>query len=135
LKIIAGLWDSLTGRSAYHNWALRHINDWAETVSKFLDEYGLDSGSGADFLIENSTRANVDLISMAYKGNALIKPADKIKGGQVLPLLVKAVDELENTRRALMNPSLRATVLPQVLSRLRESFQKLREKLAAIESI
>jgi len=135
IKWIAKLWDLLTGRSAYHNWALRHVNDWADTVKKFLSGYQLQGGPGVDFLIENFTEANVDLISMAYKGNSLIKTASKIRGGQVSPLLVKVVDEIENTRRALMNPALRSTVLPEVVSRLRLSFQKLQEKLSTIESI
>jgi len=135
LKLIARLWDLLTGKSAYHNWALRHTNDWADTVREFLSEYRLDGGSGTDLLIKSSARANIDLISMAYKGNSLVKPAAKIKGGQVSPLLVKVVDEIENTRRALMNPSLRSTVLPEVISRLRVSFQKLQETLFAKEHL
>lgn len=135
LKCIARLWDLLTGKSAYHNWALRHVNDWAETVRKFLSEYQLHSSSGADLLIENSRKANIDLIAMAYKGNSLIKTAAKIRGAPVSPLLVKVVDEIENTRRAVMNPSLRSSVLPEVVSRLQASFQKLQETLAAIEPI
>jgi len=135
LKFLVGLWDLLTGRRAYHNWALRNVNDWSDTVKKFLSGYRLDGVSGTDYLVEHLSTVNVDLISMAYKGNSLVKPAEKIKGGQVSPLLIKVVDEIENTRRALMNPALRSTTLPSVVSRLRVSFDKLREKLSTIEPI
>jgi len=118
-----------------HNRALRNIRDWAATVQKFLSEYQLYGNSNIDFLLENNRKANFDLIAMAHKGNVLIKPASKIRDAQVSPLLTKVVDEIENMRRAMMSPTLRNTRLPEVVSRLRVSFEKLQKELSAIEYI
>jgi hypothetical protein len=135
LRIIINLLNWLTGRSLRHNRALRHVRDWAATVQKFLSEYQLYGNSNIDFLLGNSRKANFDLIAMAHKGNILIKPASKIRNTRVSPLLTEVVDEIENMRRALMNPDIRGTRLPEVISRLRISFEKLQEKLSAIEYI
>jgi len=135
LRIIINLFYWLTGRTRRHNRALRYIRDWAATVQKFLSEYQLYSDANIDFLLENNRKANFDLIAMTHKGNDLIKPASKIKDAQVVSLLTKAVDEIENMRRALMSSGLRGTRLPEVVSRLRVSFEKLQEKLSAIEFI
>jgi hypothetical protein len=134
-RIIINLLNWLTGRSKRHNRALRHIRDWAATVQKFLSEYQLYGNSNIDFLLENTRKANFDLIAMAHKGNVLIRPASKIRDTQVSPLLTKVVDEIENMRRALMNPTIRGISLPEVISRLCVSFEKLQDKLTAIEFI
>jgi hypothetical protein len=135
IRVIINELNSLTGRSSRHNRALRNIRDWAATVQKFLSEYQLYGNSNIDFLLKNARRANFDLIAMAFKGNHLIKPALIIRDTQVSPLLTRVVDEIENMRRALMSPTLRSTRLPEIISRLRVSFEKLHEKLSAIEYI
>jgi hypothetical protein len=135
LRIIINLLNWLTGRTRRHNRALRNIRDWAATVQKFLSEYQLYGNSNIDFLLKNNREANFDLIAMAHKGNVLIKPASKIRDAQVSPLLTKVVDEIDNMRRALMNLTSRGTRLPEIVSRLRVSFEKLQEKLSAIEYI
>jgi hypothetical protein len=135
LRVIINILNFLTGRTMRHNRALRNIRDWAATVQKFLSEYQLYGNSNIDFLLENNRKANFDLIAMAHKGNVLIKPASKIRDAQVSPLLTKVVDEIENMRRAMMSPTLRNTRLPEVISRLRVSFEKLQENLSAIKYI
>lgn len=134
-KTIINVLNILTGRTVRHNRALRNIRDWAATVQKFLSEYQLYGNSNIDFLLENNRKANFDLIAMTHKGNDLIKPASKIRDAQVASLLTKVVDESENMRRALMSPNLRGTRLPEVVSRLLVSFEKLQEKLSATEYI
>jgi hypothetical protein len=135
LRVIIDALNLLTGRTRRHNRALRNIRDWAATVQKFLSEYQLYGNSNIGFLLENTRTANFDLTAMGHKGNVLIKPASKIRNTQVSPLLTRVVDEIENMRRALMSPTLRSTRLPEVVSRLRVSFEKLQEKLSAIEYI
>lgn len=133
LRIIVDLWNFFTGRSARHNRALRHIRDWSATVPKFLADYRLSDSSEIAFLLENTRQANFDLIAMTHKGNELVKPASQVKGAQITPLLTRVVDEIENMRRALMSPALRAQRLPEVVSRLRAASEKLQEKLASVE--
>ena len=135
IKIIINLWNFLTGRTARHNRALRHVRDWAAAVQKFLSDYRLYGTSDIGFLLGNTRQANFDLTALTHKGNALIQPAAQIRNAQVSPLLTKVVDEIENMRRALMNPALRSTRAPEVASRLRISFEKLQEKLVVIEFI
>jgi hypothetical protein len=133
LKTIVNLWNFLSGKSARHNRALRHVRDWSATVPKFLSDYRLSAGADMAFLLENTRQANFDLIAMTHKGNELVKPAAQIKGAPVSPLLTKVVDEIENMRRAMMSPVLRSQRLPEVVTRLRASSEKLQEKLASLE--
>lgn len=135
VKIIIDLWNFLTGRTSRHNRALRYTRDWAATVQKFLSDYRLLDSSDITFLIANNRQANFDLIAMTHKGNSLIKTASQIRGTQVSPLLTRVVDEIENMRRALISPTLRTQRLPEVVTRLRLSFENLREKLSPIDNM
>jgi hypothetical protein len=133
LRVIIDLFNLLTGRTLRHNRALRNLRDWVATVREFLSEYRLGIDSNIGFLLENARQADFDLVALAHKGNLLVKPATRIRGKQVAPRLAEIVNEMENMRRALMSPALRSARLPEVLSRLRLSFEKLQEKLSAVE--
>jgi hypothetical protein len=133
LKVITDILNWLTGRSARHNRALRNIREWAATVQKFLTEYQLYGSPDVNVLLKNLSQAKFDLIDMSHKGHPLAMAAARISHARVSPLLIRVIDEVDNTRRAMMNPSLRVTTLPEVVSRLRISFEKLQEKLSEID--
>jgi hypothetical protein len=132
-RLIIDLFNLLTGRTLRHNRALRNTRDWAATIQEFLSEYQLGGDSNISFLLENARKADFDLVAIAHKGNLLIKPVSRIVDKQVVPRLIEVVNEIENMRRALMSPALRSARLPEVVSRLRVSFEKLQEKLSVIE--
>jgi hypothetical protein len=135
LNIIIDILNWLTGKKARHNRALREVRDWTDTVQKFLSDYKLPDSAGTDTLIENISQANFDLIALSHKGNNLAATANRISRARVWPLLIQVIGEIENTRRALMNPTFRVTTLPDVVSRLCISFEKLRAKLATIDNL
>jgi hypothetical protein len=135
LSIIIDILNWLSGKKARHNQALREVRDWADTVQKFLSDYNLPDSAGTGTLIENISQANFDLIALSHKGNNLAATANRISQARVSPLLIQVIGEVENTRRALMNPALRVTTLPDVVSRLCVSFEKLREKLVTIDNL
>jgi hypothetical protein len=133
LRIIVDILNRLTGRSARHNRALRDIRDWAATVRKFLNDYGLYGSADTETLLKNISQANFDLINMSHKGNLLAAAADHISGTRVSPRLIRVLGEIENTRRALMNPMLRHNTLPAVVAELSKSFESLQERLSIID--
>jgi hypothetical protein len=133
LRIVVDILNSLTGRSARYNRALRDIRDWAATVQEFLKVYNLCGGADISVLLKNSSRANFDLTALAYKGHLLRSAAMRISRAGLAPYLVKVVDNIENTRRALMNPTSRNARLPGIVQALCSSFKELKGKLAKIE--
>jgi hypothetical protein len=133
LRVIIVILNRLTGRSARHNRALRDIRDWTATVKQFLNDYELYGSQDTGILLKNISQANFDLIAMSHKGGRLVPAAASISHAHVFPLLVKVIDEVENTRRTLMNPASRDIRLPEVVTGLCVSFEKLQEKLSEIE--
>jgi hypothetical protein len=132
-KAIIDFLNRLTGRSARHNRALRDIRDWTATVKEFLNSYELYGSQDTDALIKNISQANFDLIALSYKGGHLIPAAASISQANISPLLEKVIDDVDNTRRTLMNPAFRRTRLPEVVAGLCISFEKLQEELSEIE--
>jgi hypothetical protein len=120
LRVIIVILNRLTGRSARHNRALRDIRDWTATVKQFLNDYELYGSQDTGILL-------------SHKGGRLVPAAASISHAHVFPLLVKVIDEVENTRRTLMNPASRDIRLPEVVTGLCVSFEKLQEKLSEIE--
>ncbi len=135
MRIIIDILNWFTGKSARHNRALRDVRDWADTVQKFLVDYQLQGGPDTGILADNISQANFDLIAMSHKGNNLAAAATRISHARISPLLIQVIGEIENTRRAMMNPSLRSTTLPEVVSRLCVSYEKLRGKISAIDNL
>jgi hypothetical protein len=133
LKVIVVFLNWVTGKSARHNRALSDIRDWTAGVQKFLNDYRLYGSSDMDALIKNISQANFDLIAMSYRGNNLASAATRISHARISPLLLGVIDGVENTRRTLMNPTSRRTRLPEVVSGLCVSFEKLQEKLSQID--
>jgi hypothetical protein len=133
LKFIVVILNRLTGKSRRHNRALRDIKDWTATVQKFLNDYQLYGSSDTDTLLNSVSQANFDLINTSYRGNNLASAATRISQARISPLLLSVTEGLENTRRTLMNPTSRRTRLPEVVSGLCVSFEKLQEKLSQID--
>lgn len=135
LRIIPDILNWLTGKSARHNRALRDIRDWADTVEKFIADYKLRDSMDAGILAGNVSQANFDLIALSHKGNNLAAAANRISQPEISPLLIQVIGEIENTRRALMNPTFRTTTLPGVVSRLCVSFEKFQDRLSKIDNL
>jgi hypothetical protein len=133
LGVIVVILNRLTGKTARHNRALRDVRDWTAGVQKFLNDYRLYGSPDMDTLLQNSSQANFDLIAMAYKGHNLTSEAASITRARITPLLVGVIDGVESMRRALLNPTSRRTRLPEVVSGLCVSFEKLQEKLSEID--
>lgn len=125
----------LTGISTQHNRALRDVRDWTTKVREFLSLYDLYGNYSLNSLSKNIGDVKFDLIDITHKGRPLIKVAKKIRGKQVSPLVVKLNDSVENLRRVLINPSLRAARLNEAVLGLRLSFEELQDALADIEYI
>ena len=134
LKGLLDTYNSLTGRSGRHNNALRDVTEWLATIQEFLKEYDLqEEGSNLDSILENIGKVKFELTTTKYRSSGIIKTASNIKGLKISPLISEIVDELEDFRRALINPALGHTILIKVISELRNSFEKLRDAISQIE--
>ena len=133
LRALTDAWKVMTGISTQHNRALRDVKDWASAVHEFLSTYGLNGDYSHDSLSDNIGDMKFDLTAVAYKGRPLIKAAKKIRGKQISPLIVKLDESLENFRRVLVNPAMRANKLNEAVAGLRSSFEELQNALADIE--
>ena len=128
------MFNSLTGRSGRHNRALRDVTEWLSTVQELLIEYNLhEEGSNLDSMLENLGKVQFELISITHKARGIIKIVNNIKGAKVSPLVIEITDELENVRRALINPALSHQKLIKAIPELRNSFQKLKDVISEIE--
>ena len=128
------LFNSLTGRSGRHNRALRDVTEWSSTLQELLIEYNLyEEGSNLDTMSESLGKVQFELTSITHKARGIIKIANNIKGAKVTPLVIEITDEIENIRRALLNPALSAPNLNKALTELRSSLQKLNGLISIIE--
>ena len=123
-----------TGRSGRHNRALRDITDLATTIQEFLQRYHLQEESpGFRFLSEDLGTVKVELTTITYHTHPLIKAAKSIMGTEVAPALEEVYNDLEEVRRALINP-LRGNTNPgEALAKLHISFQELTNIISETE--
>ena len=134
LKGLLDTCSALTGRSGRHNRALRDVAEWLETIQKFITEYDLqEEGSNLDSVLENIGKVKFELTNIKYKAGGIIKTAPNIKGLKVSPLINEIIDELDDFRRALINPALSRTVLVRVVPELRNSLKNLQDAMSEIE--
>jgi len=134
---LTGLLDrfnSFTGRNSRHNRALRDVTDLSVAIQEFMSRYNLqEESSKPNFVFENIASAKFDLTTIAHRTRMIIKTAKDIKGKRISPLIEEVHSDLEDVRRALINPALGSTILSEVLSKLRESFKKLHDAISDIE--
>ena len=134
LESLLYIFNSLTGRSRRHNRALRDVTEWSSTIQELLTEYNLhEEGSNLDSMLENIGKVKFALISIIHKALGIIKIAHNVKGVKVSPLVIEITDELENVRRALINPALSHPNLIKALTELRNSLLKLNGAISEIE--
>lgn len=122
----------LTGATSRHNKALRGLHDWVDAVRDFLSVYRLYEQPGA-YMLEKSGDAKFDLTSMIYKARSLPVVVKNIKAEGLEDCFAEVTEALEVLRRVLMNQTLQASKLGESSSRLLESFEKLRDKLADVD--
>lgn len=123
-----------TGRSSRHNRALRDITDFTATIQDFLQRYRLQDES-PDFRFESEDlgTVKVELTTITYHLHPLIRTAKSIMGREVAPVLQEVHNDLEEVRRALINP-LRGNTNPgEALAKLRISFQELTNIISETE--
>ena len=134
LKTAFDTFNSLTGRSGRHNRALRDVTEWAETIQGFLARYNLQEGS-ANYkpVFENIGEAKVDLTTIAHKARTVIKTAEDVKGKKIPPLIEEVLDDIDATKRALINPSAGRILIKKIMPELLESFQQLQHTITGIE--
>ena len=134
LKAALDTFNSWTGRSGRHNRALRDVVEWSGTIQEFLARYSLQEGSTSyKSIFENIGEAKVDLTTIAHKARAVIKTAEDVKGKKMSPLIKEVVDDIDATKRALINPSAGRIVIKKIVPELQESFQQLKNAIAGIE--
>jgi hypothetical protein len=134
LKAISNTFSSLTGISGRHNRALQETAGFLNEIQRFFTSYNLPEESpGYKSLIENIGYAKFDLTNLAYRIRPLIKTAGDIRGVKASPLMENILNQLEDFRRALMDPSLRRAQLKKIIGDLHESVTDLQTKLAEIE--
>ena len=131
------LWDtfnSLTGRRKRHNRALRDVTDWSAAIQEFLSRYNLQEGSSNfDSIFENIGEAKFDLTTITYRTREIVKTAKNVKGTRISPLIEEILDDLEDTRRALINPALASATLSKDIPKVYESLKKLQDAISDIE--
>ncbi|MFC1904120.1 hypothetical protein ACFLW9_04510, partial [Chloroflexota bacterium] len=121
LKTALDTFNSLTGRSGRHNRALRDVVDWSGTVQEFLARYSLQTGSTSyKSIFENMGEAKVDLTTIAHKARTVIKTAEDIRGKKFPPLIEEVLDDIDATKRALINPSAGRIVIKKIVPALQE---------------
>ncbi len=134
LKILSNTFNYWTGRSAKHNRALRDITDLLAEIQRFYSIYDLqEESSKFESLLANIGNAKFDLTNLAYHTRPMIKTSKDIKGENISSIIDEILKELEDLRRALMNPALRKTLLRKTMSEFRKSVTNLRDKLSKIE--
>ena len=134
LKVLSDTFNSLTGRSRRHNEALRDITELSAAIQRFYSIYNLqEKSSKFESLLAKIGDAKFDLTNLAYHTRLMIKSSKDIKGETISPIIDEILNELENFRRALMNPALRNTHLRKAVSELHNSMTNLRDKLSGIE--
>ena len=134
LKTISNTFNSLTGRSGRHNRALRDTTGLLAEIQGFYSNYNLQEKS-ADLksLSENIGYAKFDLTNLTHHIRPMIKTSKDITGVKVSPIIEEILNQLEDFRRALINPALRKSHLQKVTSELHESVTSLQDKLSETE--
>jgi hypothetical protein len=131
---MGSIFNRMTGAAARHNRALDEIRDWAKTVEKFIVAYGLDEeGAGLAGLLDSRGDAKFDLTGIAFKGRGLVDRAKDVRDKRVAPLVAGIVENVEGTRRFLINPSLQRDRLDKSVADLCANFTALSEALEEIE--
>ena len=134
LKVLSNTFNSLIGRSGRHNKALRDITDLLAEIQRFYSIYNLQEESPKfESLLANIGDAKFDLTNLAYHTRPMIKTSKDIKGEKISPIIDEILNELEDLRRALMDPALRKTHLRKAISELHKSVTNLRDKLSETE--
>ena len=134
LTVLLDTFNSLTGRRGRHNRALRDVTDWSAAIQEFLSRYNLQEGSSNfDSIFENIGEAKFDLTTITYRTREIVKTAKNVKGTGISPLIEGILGDLEDTRRALINPALASAILSKNIPKVCESFKKLRDAISDIE--
>lgn len=134
LKGLLDTCNALTGISGRHNKALREVTEWLATIQEFFKEYNLqEEGPRLDSVLENIGKVKFELTNIKYKAGGITKIASNIKGTKISPLISEIIDELEDFRRALINPALGYTILVKVIPELHNSFKNLQDAISEIE--
>ena len=134
IKAISDTFSSLTGISGRHNRALQETADFLKEIQRFYASYNLTEESPSfKSLMEKIGYAKFDLTNLTYHIRPLIKTAGDIRGVKASPLMENILNQLEDFRRALMNPAMRRAQLKKIIADLHESVTALQDKLAEIE--
>ena len=125
--------NSLTGRSKRHNRALRDIIDLSKTIQEFILRYHLqEKGPAFDFLFENIGLAKIELTTIIYQARTIVTTVKTVKGKNISPSLMEVHSDLEEVRRALIEPTV-SRVLEKSAYKLCTSFKKLNDAISEIE--
>jgi len=134
LKALSNTFNSLTGRGGRHNRALRDTTDLLTEIQGFYSNYNLQEETPKfKSLLENVGYAKFAQTNLSYNTRPMIKKAKDIKGVNISPIIDGISNQLEDFRRALMNPALRKSQLKKVISELLESAHNLQDKLSETE--
>ena len=126
--------NSLTGVNRRHNRALRDVIDWVATLQDFLSRYKLPEGStNFDPIFKNIGEAKFDLTAITHRTHDVLNTAKNVKGTRISPLIEEVLHDLEDIRRALINPALGRAMIGKLIPELYESFGKLREAISDLE--
>lgn len=133
LRALSNMINSLTGTRTRRSRALRDVWEWAESLQKFLTEYGLYGSSDFSLLLDNLGKAKFDLTAITYKGRLLIRAGRNIKDRQVSSKVSEMVAMAEDLRRVLVDPYLRGEKLGETILNLRKSYEELQDALSDME--
>ncbi len=112
---------------------MRDVTDWSAAIQEFLSRYNLQEGSSNfESIFENIGEAKFDLTTITYRTREMVKTAKKVKGTRISSLIEEILDDLEDTRRALINPALGSAILSKDIPKVCESFKKLQDAISDI---
>ena len=70
--------------------------------------------------------------TITHRTRKTIKAAKNVKGTSILPLIEEILHNLEDIRRALINPALGSAVIMKLIPELCKSFGKLQDAISDI---
>jgi hypothetical protein len=132
MKSILEIWNRLTGVTGRRIKALRHANDWAETVDVFIKAHGLQDDANVEKFMGKSGDIKFEITTLIYSGRVLTEQSSYLKNKQVVRIIEEIVETLESIRRYLFSPALQKDRLRKAITILPLAVAQLQKGLADI---
>jgi len=126
--------NTLTGKTARRNRKLRVVSEWVDTISHFLQTYGLQDEIQLEKLLDQPGNAKFDLVGITHNGRPLASEAGELKGTGIQELVAGIVERADAIRRYLIKPDLQEEHLVKTLGEFQEHYEKLQAAIDAYDA-